>query len=206
MKPLREAQNPYAPPGTSGVTRTSARGGSLKWLFLVALAAGPVTLYVHGDAGVTRAVAALGVFASWGIGVAWFLVAWASVPPEDRHGTELGRYSLFWVFMRFMFPLYGLYWSFAATLILCRAINHSLAKRDMPMRTSALVGIAAAISLLAYRLTPGGPIGFIIAWTFAGGLWFLFMLQTDHARRFMILACLAERERNDATRRALTAR
>lgn len=178
----------------------------MKWIFLSALMAGPLATYVGGDSGLTRALSLLGIFASYCLGLAWFLVAWASVPREDRHGTELGRYSLFWVFMRFMFPLYGTYWVFAAMLILSKAINHSLAKREMPVRTSALVGIAAAISLpLVYAFAPRGPSALIIAWTSAGVLWFLFMLQTDHARRFMILACLAERERNEATRRAHTA-
>ena len=191
-------------------THTRATGGSLKWLFLSALVAGPLATYFRGDSDLTRALSLLGVFASYCLGLAWFLVAWASVPTEDRHGTELGRYSLFWVFMRFMFPLYGTYWVFAAMLILSKAINHSLAKREMPVRTSALVGIAAAISLpLVYAIAPRGPSALVIAWTSAGALWFLFMLQTDHARRFMILACLAERERNEATRRthgALAAR
>ena len=81
-------------------TRTRAAGGSLKWIFLSALVSGPLSIYFRGESDMTRALSLLGVFASYCLGLAWFLVAWASVPTEDRHGTELGRYSLFWVFMQ----------------------------------------------------------------------------------------------------------
>jgi hypothetical protein len=202
--------NPYVAPraaSVAAVARAHTRGQSLKWIFLAVLSAGPLALYFAGPNKATLAIALAGMVLTPTLGLTWFLVAWATVPAEDRHGTELGRYSLFWVFMRFFIPLYGTFWLFASMLILCKAINHSLIKREMPVRASALVGIASMIAFwLVYAFAPRDLNGIVTAWTVAGALWFLFMLQTDHARRFMILACLAEREQNDATRRSLAAR
>src|SRR5437016_14018808 len=87
---------------------------------------------------------------AWSFAVVWFSIAWDSVPEEDRHYTQLGRYTAFSATVRLFVPFYDLYWYFRALSLLCGSINDSLARRELTMRAPlAVANIAFAVPIVS---------------------------------------------------------
>jgi hypothetical protein len=201
-EPLAE-KNPYVAPATESDRPLRVHGLFLKWVQLSCIAAALAARFGLHDRSLGLLVAVGSLAVSGVVGVAWLAVAWTNFPPEDLHYTKFGRYTAFGATLRiFYYPL----WTFRNLSLLCNAINDSLQRRSIPVRVPAAVGMAAPVVLLVgYVLTRDVDARLLLA-SASGAIWFLFMLQCDHARRFMILACNAGRERVAAARATMNAK
>lgn len=177
----------------------------LKWIFAACFVAGAAALAKLRGTPDASVIPNVTLGASQLVGVTWLYVAWWNFPPEDRHFTPFGRVSAFGAIVRLLIPCYGTIWIFTGLSLFCKAINESLTRREMPMRVPYALAVAPTIvfiggSWLMFRGDVDARMMLVCA---TGALWFLFMLQCDNARRFMILACLAEREKIAQAQREL---
>ncbi len=170
------------------------QGLFLKWIFAACLGVGALALVQLRASPIATSIPLWTLAASATLGVVWYYVAWSNFAPEDRHFTPFGRISAFGAIMRLPLGCYGIYWLFAGLSLFCKAINESLTRREMPVRVPYALAIAGPIVALfsaPWLVRPGDVDAKMMLVCGTGALWFLFMLQCDSARRFMILACLA---------------
>jgi hypothetical protein len=219
------ALDPYAPPVADAVVR-APKGAWLKWLYLalvvvqVALEVGAhfAMLAYRTHAADRDAMAAL----SWGLGVVvsierplllgafavgfvWINAAFAGLPPKERPLSG-GR-----ALLRFLIPIYDVYWLFAVLLRLCRAIDDARARRSLPARAPRALAIAAPATLLAMpllvQLLPSPPfpgvvglpvfVAFLLVRSTPIALWFAFMRSCDRAREGLGAARRRGKSRGD---------
>lgn len=197
--------NPYAPPAVPTVAAPSSRaptsGDVIKWIYLAVALSGPVALVFGLPQARTLLIADLSSDAAAIIGVWWLASTWSSIPADDRNYTKLGRVSALGACLRFLLPVFHIYWAFRVHVMLCGGINDSLARREMPTRAHGGFAFAAVILFVVVRITSNvgrftavGADTMVFLWVLEHALWFAYMVQTDTARRIMLLSWRADRE------------
>lgn len=177
--------------------RVVSVGLRMKWAYLALALAWPIAFAVELAPDARLAVVGSSIAACELLRFAWIAVAWSSVPESDRHYTLFGKVSSFSAVARLFIPLYGVYWAFILHPMLCRAINDSLTRRNMPTRASPFAAIVATVVggiLIVVSRTSTIPSAPLLVWCAYAALWFFYMEQLDRARRIMLLSWGVERE------------
>jgi hypothetical protein len=122
------------------------------------------------------------------VGVVWLAVSWACVPRARRRMRRGRSVSVGQVVGLLFVPCFNVYWVFAVNIGLCNAMNRVLAGYDSEKRAPVGVAVAACVvhfgssvaALAVPQLSAVAPF-----------LWFVYMLQTDVAKRVM-LVCIRD--------------
>jgi hypothetical protein len=195
--------DPYAAPtARTDVDRlldpsVRAPGEAIKWVYLaLGVASSASFLGIrfasvlgldHGD--VSRLIALVDGPLRWAImivGLAWVHQSWSGVPRGVRGELTPGG-----ALIRFLAPIYNLYWVFEVNLLLCRAIDRVLERLGDARRAPKSIAIAAGVLHFAPAALMFAdetkPFAFVV--TIADyALWFFYMLECDVLRRAVLFA------------------
>ncbi len=200
MRRTAPPRDPYGD-GLVPPTRAGNTGDGIKWFYLgAALVVSLAPLF-----GAPRTVGDTAAWIASALGIWWVQLTWSSIPEYDRAADHAGHIPADTVLWRFFIPIYDFYWAFAANVAMCRMINRSLERMQMPPRVQSLVAIAAMVITLvvvAMVVTQSLTVGRSpILWVMYA-LWFVYMVHVDAARRIMVLASRAEAAAVAAPRQA----
>ncbi len=193
--------NPYAPPRERRASRKKRRRGEKP-------APGEWVKWAYAASAGTTAVAFFAIFLGVGaggplqrdliwlvdgplrwtslaLGIVWIYCAWSGLPRLVNGGiTGVGAV------VRFVVPIYSIYWLFGVNLQLCTGLDIVLAQHEDRRRAPKALAMGATVVHLVplvVMLTDAKAYTFLVMIA-SSALWFAYMFQCDPLRRAVMNA------------------
>jgi hypothetical protein len=184
--------NPYAPPREGRKRRKRRRGAErapgewVKWAYAVTAAVSAVTFFFIAlglapayhpelirlvDGPLSWAMLLLGVF--------WVYFAWSGLPRRLSGGVTPGT-----AVVRFIIPIYSLYWVFGVNLQLCNGLDAALAEQEDARRAPKVIAMGATVLHfvpVVMLFTEAKAYAFLVMIA-SSGLWCAYMWLCDPLR------------------------